>query len=424
MNKSLGRALFGALVALLVSAAPLASQTGAVLVVDAGGGAAFTQIQAAVAAADDGDTILVRGGNYAPVSVVGKGLALVGEPGTTVTVFGGIELRDTAPGQALVLVNLDALGSHTQGSERALTAVGLGGALRVQGCTFTGALGMAYTPPLEHGGHAVALDAVSAASFSDCLLLGGNGAQSFTGFEVNRGGDALAAVDAIVSLHDTTLRGGNGGPGEFAFCDFGGAAGGGARLTGASSVFASGSIAVGGNGGGDDLFACNPGGDGLRLDAATTHATLLDNLLLGGTGACGMPAGEPVSSEAGASTFTIAGQARGLDVASPLHELSNASFEFTGEPGDSVHVLVATQPLQQFLPKFQGVLHTGLPLLLPPLGFGVIPAQGTLAVDVSVPALPPGLDALWLSVQPLLVESQGALWLGEPATLVVLDASL
>jgi pectin methylesterase-like acyl-CoA thioesterase len=62
--------------ALALSAAALAD----VHVVDASGGGDFTTLQAAVNAAADGDTLLVRSGSYDGFLLTGKGLSIVAEP--------------------------------------------------------------------------------------------------------------------------------------------------------------------------------------------------------------------------------------------------------------------------------------------------------------------------------------------------------
>src|SRR5437867_7856524 len=87
-----------------------AARAGNVLVVDASGGGAFTQIQPAVDAAADGDTILVKSGTYGSFVVGDKGLAIVGDAGASVQVAGAIRARNLAAGRTLVLENLDATG--------------------------------------------------------------------------------------------------------------------------------------------------------------------------------------------------------------------------------------------------------------------------------------------------------------------------
>ena len=71
-----------------------ASAAGQVIVVDpvAGPGVDFTSVSDAVLAAADGDTVLVHAGTYAAsVTVSSKSLAIVAQPGDTVTISGALE---------------------------------------------------------------------------------------------------------------------------------------------------------------------------------------------------------------------------------------------------------------------------------------------------------------------------------------------
>jgi len=82
-----------------------------VLVVDASGGGSYTQIQAAVDSAVDGDTILIKSGAYESFVVADKALAIVGDAGSDVRVVGAIRARNLAVGKTLVLENLVATGA-------------------------------------------------------------------------------------------------------------------------------------------------------------------------------------------------------------------------------------------------------------------------------------------------------------------------
>ncbi len=92
---------------LLLLTAPLASQTTWIVDASGGPGAQFTDIQAAVDAAADGDRILVRAGSYAPFQIDGKGLAVLGEDNVLLRGTGQLHVSNTAPGQDVVLTDLD-----------------------------------------------------------------------------------------------------------------------------------------------------------------------------------------------------------------------------------------------------------------------------------------------------------------------------
>src|SRR4030095_8132474 len=76
---------------------------GGVIKVDDGGGAGipFTQIGDAVAAAVDGDVILVKSGTYAPFTVDDKSLVIHAEQNATVSVSGTIPSRKLAASRSV-----------------------------------------------------------------------------------------------------------------------------------------------------------------------------------------------------------------------------------------------------------------------------------------------------------------------------------
>jgi pectin methylesterase-like acyl-CoA thioesterase len=82
-----------------------------VLVVDASGGGSYTQIQPAIDAADDGDTILVKSGSYTWFSVIDKSIAIVGDAGANVSLVGGARVEGCA-----------ASGARLQQQQRAVMA--------------------------------------------------------------------------------------------------------------------------------------------------------------------------------------------------------------------------------------------------------------------------------------------------------------
>jgi hypothetical protein len=88
----LGNIVRAATPAVAVIAILATTSSASVLVVDASGGGGYTQIQAAVDAAVDGDTILVKSGSYRSFRVGDRELAIVGDTGRDVRVVGSIIL--------------------------------------------------------------------------------------------------------------------------------------------------------------------------------------------------------------------------------------------------------------------------------------------------------------------------------------------
>jgi hypothetical protein len=93
--------------AALALAAPALAQ-GQLWVVDDGGGAGvdFTDVQPAVDAAAEGDTILIRPGNYTWVTIDAKSLVLIGEIATGTAYVDSLTVRNLAADQAVALRGL------------------------------------------------------------------------------------------------------------------------------------------------------------------------------------------------------------------------------------------------------------------------------------------------------------------------------
>jgi hypothetical protein len=101
--------------------------------VDRLGGGDFVEIQPAVDAAADGDTILVRHdgsiARYGSVVVTGKGIVLVGEDVRPRA--GSIEIRALPAGSTMVVANLELAGADQQPALRVDEALGF---VLVEGC--------------------------------------------------------------------------------------------------------------------------------------------------------------------------------------------------------------------------------------------------------------------------------------------------
>ncbi len=399
------------------------SAEAAVLVVDSSGGGNHLQISAAVLAAANGDTILVRSGDYAPFVIDAKDLDVVADTGAVVNVHGGIVVRNTAAAQVVVLAGLRCYGLNTGllTIREALRVESAAGPVRVLHSLLRGENGISYVAPM-HGADGAWVQASSDVAFQACVIVGGSGMMSFTGFSANRGGDGLHVESATAAVHGSTVVGGDGGQGDFLGCDLGGDGGHGARVLG-GTLFAGGSSILGGDGGGDGFLACRPGGDGIRLTGATSHADLLDDVLTGGKGACGAPDGIPLALEGAASATHYTGLARPFHVTSPVREQATATLTFTGTPGDVAVLLASLGTAAQATPVWKGVLHPSLPFAAPPIVAGVLPAAGALVLSFPVPLLPAGVDVTVLHLQSLHASTLGDVVLGMPEATVILDSS-
>jgi hypothetical protein len=408
-----------------------ATSSANVLVVDASGGGNYTQIRAAVDAAADGDTILVKSGTYDSFGVLDKALAIVGDEGSNVHVVGVIRARGLAAGKTLVLENLSATG--LPGNANSVYGLYLSnnhGRVRVENCHF---IGQSWINTYgDRGYDAIRVEECNDVALTRCTSLGGS-AGVFHGDGNEPSGAGLSAQDSVVAIYDSTLQGGSGASANpNAIDDDGGAGGHGCWATSYSSVFVSGSQLVAGNGGagGAGYFLApaygGDGGDGLRLEYES-NAVLLDDVLEPGVagGAGNGPESDPgddgyayVTATGSALTY-LPGRSRHLLSSTPVRENTVAPLKFTGAPGEQVQLLISRTAGLRTDRTESGVLLLGSPIRV--VSVGVVPASGTLSVQIPVSSLDPGVESTVLYMQAPFTDPQGNTVLSGPSSMVILS---
>jgi len=400
-----------AAVAGLAALAPLGRAD--VLVVDAsnGPGADFTAIGAAIAAAADGDVLLVRDGLYSFALVDGKSLVIQAEATATVTVDGGITVRNLGAGQSVVVRGIDAVAGQLGA---ALDVSNCAGAVLVEDAELSGT---GRFVPFPGGGVAV----TSSAS----LVLARSTVHPFEHQFLNPG---LLVNGSTVTLHASTVHGVKGfdqaGPPN--------AGGKGVRLAG-STLRATDSTIVGGAGGdytGAPSLCADGGAGGTGLELVNgSSATLYATDVLGGpggltSGTCSVGPTGPTTDVDG--TSSLAGFAQGLGeivVESPVRSGVQGFLSVTAEGGAFAWALFGPGVAPALTtPSLLGPLHVPLPLHLAPLG--VLPLDsGNLGVSFTL-VTPPGTEALEYWFQPLTFSpTDHRLRVGSGSWLTLLDAS-
>lgn len=414
---------------ILLLASPASAE--GVRVVRHGGGLDFPGIQAAVDAAVDGEVVLVAAGNYAPFTIDGKGVSVIGVPGALPQVDGTIEVRNLPSGSTVVLADLRCVGPQAYPlSGPALRLVSNAGDVRAQDCLFQGGLGVFedYDQCFEpgHGGHGVELTASMRTAFVGCELRGGKGGFSnnlgFYECTGGNGGQGVSAASSPVALYDCTVLGGAGGENG----TFGGDGGIGFDAQGLG-FFASGSSIQGGRGGlAWDFIAAYPGdgGDGVAISGTT--AFVLDSTILGGAAGDsiipptepGEP-GEPVSGDG--TVNTLAGEARRVSASALQADAELLDVHFEGVPGDRAYLVRSQTTSFAFAPTQSGVWLVSRPAMLAAVPLGVVPASGVLDVTVKTRDLPNGSGAARDFFQGLAFDAAGATILAGALHLAVLD---
>lgn len=409
-----------ALSTLWLAAPALLPPAGNVLLVDDDGSAPFATIQAAVDAAQDGDVVLVRPGNYAGFRIADKALVVVGDLGAEVRVQGGIRVVDLAAAKTVVLANLSSTGAASLEPELSsgLDLANDAGHVRVEACVLAG--GYFYA-------HGARVRGCADVTLVGCDLRAGPS----VGFYPTDA-DGIAALESSrVTIYGSAVRGGDGPPSSCT--QLLGNSGGDGGDVRSAFLFAGNSSFRGGRGGGKEggsIWACPTAGDGGDGIAAWSASVLVfDTATVEGLGGLELPSncgscaylGYAGLARSGGSFTDLVGDARLLSSQTPAYAGTTTTLTLGGSPGDQIALLISgTAATAEFVPNWHGMLLVPRPrpdgttrVLLA----GAIPASGTLGVPL---ALPPLASARTIFVQALFRDLQGRFYLSGARSLTVL----
>lgn len=409
-----------------------------VLVVDAGGGADFTDLPAAVAAAQSGDVLLVKTGLYQGFTLAGNSLSVVADEGATVQINDSVEVSDVGGLERIVLAGLRVSGRETVSSSvdsSALRIHNSGGHLRVQGCTLTGGAGQDPACVFGHlpesdGGAAALLTGSGKIIFTRCQLTGGDGGRQPFSFACfcnfgGVGGEGLDLHASQAALYDCTLLGGTGGEAPLV----GGDGGHGVRARLGSALFLGATSATGGRGSTAwDVvaFQDGDGGHGALIESGAVGflagATLVGGLFRGGSSIAGNgQPGNPLENLGTVTSYPI--DPPRMQAPHVAREGGPLAFTVSGTPGSSIYVLRSHTPIYALIPNQTGLLGTPGVSDLAHAILGELPASGSASFLMAVEQLPRGVehDTIYLQVvayDPSVAHSV----LGTPHALTVLDS--
>src|SRR5262245_21147749 len=420
--------------------APLALFFQATWVVNSSGGpgVSFTDIPPAIAAAADGDILLVQPGTYSHFMLTGKGLRILGSGSTTT--FVGL----TTASAATTISNLPSTSFAY-----------------VDGVRFQGYPGPSFVVEVEGASTNVVLSDVAVLGATSatalqveaanlwamrCSIQGGNGGPSC--FGATSGGPALLALNgALVHVSGSTLQGGNGGGG--CFTGTGGSGSAGAELQGGSQVWIADSIVRGGGAGCCSSAASSPCGSGGTAIYVTSSILRVSgdasSLVQGGQGALfiGLPPASPSGygiATAGASAVTVhsvpvLGGCTMLATCNPGPAISGTGITLDAPPlpvldvsgtmtltGTATVSLANGPPSEPFLLAFAGAsaylsagsLFLGEILLDPvnwyPLFSGVLSAAGEFVATIPLSGIDPSFTYFPVYLQGIALDPSGTFW--------------
>ena len=381
----------------LLAAGPSLAQ-GQLWVVDgaSGPGFDFTDIQSAVDAASDGDTIVVRDGAYPGFTIDAKSL-VVTEAAGSFTSTADFTVINLAPDQEVTVRGLNADPILLEDNEGAVFLESIGTPFPFIFCS----------PSSGGKGDALTVRFCETVVATRCGF-SGEATATF-------GYDGIDASGSNLYLFECSAEGGMpSGAGTFP-------GGVGARITN-SFLFASGCYITGGCGADGPL--CSRGGSGgVGLINAVSSVHLLETELKGGVKGCALEypfcggCGGTGAASTGGHTL-LAGFARNFTLESPGSGGQTTTLSYAGVAGDLVFALVGFELEALFAPDLAGTLVLPIPPLL--LALGSADATGVLNTEVALPPLPPGTGAFTVYSQGAAVSPVGAAVLAAPSQLTIL----
>lgn len=414
---------------LLLALALPAVAANQVWTVDDNGPADFATLPAAVAAAGDGDVLLVRDGFYSNLALMGKALTLVAEPlgQSGEHQIAGVRITDLPAGKTVTLRGFRLVRNPFDfTSESAVHLENNAGTVVLEDCLVT-----PENSPTS--GTLRAID--SAAVFvTRSQVIGNNGVTPFIVPPLPPR-SAILASGSNLYVHRSTLVGGTAAPGLFP-SEFspGGPGQDGApavHLTDGRLLVAGGTV-TGGKGGnnasnGTDCIGAGDGGPAIAMLGTHPRLVLLaDTSLVGGlpgnaAGPCSSGAPGPQLDQQAGFVTQVPDVSHGVQLSSLVQEGNDATFTLDGEPGSIVKLLLSVDVASGlWVNNLKGALLVDLPFAL--FVLGELPPSGELEFPLTIPpSLPPSIQGIPVFAQTLIGTGNGPL-LGAGTVMTLVQA--
>jgi len=404
----------------LVVAPVLASGVAArdVLVVDQAGGADHVFIHEAIAAADAGDTILVRSGEYLPFTIDGAGLTVVAEPDAEVTIRGTSLIANLKAHQRVLMTGLHF---EAEFFLNALNITNCQGPIWIEDGSWKGSDELSFV----NNGEAGRIIGSSSVTFNRMVFeAGANGDLR------EAPGNGLFMEDSTVYMFDSIIKAGHGSSTLVSAANGQGGAG---ILVNGGFLYLSNCLVQGGDGGsGEDAVACAAGGDGgaaVVLYGDEPEVQLIGTKLRGGAAG---PTGEGCEPGSVGMPYQIfsgevndtPGRARSMRAQESVVLVGeDLTLEVNGLPGDLALVAFSVDQMPIYLLGLGGpFLLASSPLVVLPGGY--IGDDGLLITSNQIAPLG-GVESVLLFSQLVVVPPAGAaVQVGSGQALVFLEPIL
>lgn len=396
--------------------------TAATWTVNKHGPADFTEIKDAVAAASDGDVILVTNAGYQPFVIDGKGLTIVGTGiANVVNVFGStppglgttVTIRNLAAHQRCVIESL-ALTSF-EVSEASMKIVDCAGPVWVQHLFVD-----------TYNALSLSIERSASVSLHDCFLQTNTAAAAPDGTPQPKPG--LRVVDSRVTVVSSTAKGSHGVTSGMGLPAATSPPTGGAGCEIVDSVVDFQDCDIDG-GSGNSLFngGCSSGGDGgpgivvSTAGGSSPVVTLRGTAVSGGFGGFHQSGCGPTPSN-GAATLVLAGTLTTLPAPARVvtgvgYALGGAkySLSFSGAASEQV-VLFAGLP-NVAIPLGVNTIHLTTPMVF--LGIVPLSGSGKATVEFVPPVTAPGAPVAVIGLQGFFASQSGTLIASGPLGIAV-----
>ena len=383
----------------------------------------YATIQAAADAAVEGDTLLIEVGQYTGAVIDGKGLHLhgmAGGPFTSVGIKGSLEVRNLPATSVFTLsdVYIDwGSGFPPANQVDALRLEDCAGQVRVQRCTLNGSFHW-----VDFGasisGVGLRVENCPRVAVSDSSLRGAD-VGYLAGYGAEHAGDGLVSVDSAVALYDCQVVGGTGSHETHP----GGNGGVGARVTGWGLSLSNTSVKGGAGGGGDYIGCTNSGNGGIGLRVQNGQAQVTDSTIEGGPFGtfytCSPGTGGQDTVLINATKIDHPGAARSLTGPRSTDDKQHLTLTVEGEVGDKVWIVRGRAPTFQPTGGPMGIVMVPKPWMLPVVPMGVVPASGTLDVNLWTTDYTGPEVGFMLYAQALVVGQGGEVRLSGPLHVLV-----
>lgn len=404
-----------------------------------GSGQPFTQLQPAIDAAQDGDVVLVKTGDYPLGFAIGdKSIAVVADTGADVLVRAPISVAGVSVTREVVIAGLRVIippGSTTATSACVVSTCA--GSVRFLECEIRAAH-RTINPCVVQGRGVFVFDSQDVA-FTRCEIHGA----SATTVNDGEGGDGMHLVTSRVAVYDSHVEGGHGG--NDTICNSYGIAYGdglegglGAYTQDQSILVASGSVFRGGDGGdalptGVRVFGGwgNSGIAAVTPFPSTGEVRLIATAVVAGAGGSVPPfpsnnvpgSSRPAHSASAGITYHVhPGDAHRLSAPRIARAGSTVQITCTGSAGDALAWFVSGRANWE---RVAGLAGVRLYEQNPPGRFtriGIVPGSGTLVHSLTLGALPAGALSRVHHVQALSAAGP-TLRLASGQPIVVIDPS-